>query len=451
MSSLHESVRIASAWALSLFAHGALIGVGAVLVIVSSLREREAAGGRDAVTMAAPHDDTITIDLPTMVDSSSVSRLLPASSQATPLVRGGGEVAPRPDSGHAGRGGTDAASQAAINLADRDDGIRLSRDVQSRYDRSQIPRIETGAADRASREDWRASRTPMELTFLASGNADGTRAERRPPSDHDPSAGAEVSVAPSQIGAASLGGPELAPGFGERPRQAGGEIIGGEHASPGAGLRDGRPGQDHRDSANVPLARPKVVEGTPSVPANVADKPRDTLDSEQEEAALLQSIVHASTAGGSPGAGPGGQAGPGATGSGGTTGAGSRAKALGTGRGAGTDSSLEDPRRTTYLRQVMAKVHPLWKNAFPRWAAIEGLQGTAIISFVIQSDGSVSNATIARPSGIPEFDENCRQAVLRGAPFPPLPSELGRTLRWSMPFEVRNPAVRPKDVGSAPR
>ena len=233
MSSQHESVRIASAWALSVFAHGALIGVGAVLVVVSSLRERDA-GQRDAVTMAAPHDDTITIELPTMVDSSSVSRLLPASPQATPLVRGGGEAAPRPDSGHAGRGGTDAASQAAINLADRDDGIRLSRDVQSRFDRSQIPRIETGAADRASREDWRASRTPMELTFLASGHADGTRAERRPPSDRDPSAGAEASVAPSQVGAASLGGPELAPGFGQRPRQAGGEALGGEHASPGS-------------------------------------------------------------------------------------------------------------------------------------------------------------------------------------------------------------------------
>jgi TonB family protein len=100
----------------------------------------------------------------------------------------------------------------------------------------------------------------------------------------------------------------------------------------------------------------------------------------------------------------------------------------------------------TYLRQVMAKIHPLWANAFPHWAALEGRQGTVIITFVLGPDGNVLSASVSRSSGIAEFDENCRQAVLRGSPYGPLPPELGTSFRWSMPFDARNPAVKPKAV-----
>jgi TonB family protein len=96
------------------------------------------------------------------------------------------------------------------------------------------------------------------------------------------------------------------------------------------------------------------------------------------------------------------------------------------------------------MRQVIAKLNPLWADAFPKWAAAEGLQGTVIVTFVIRADGTVGSASVTRPSGIPEFDENCRRAVLRGSPYPPVPPELGESFRWSMPFEARNPAVLPK-------
>ena len=108
-----------------------------------------------------------------------------------------------------------------------------------------------------------------------------------------------------------------------------------------------------------------------------------------------------------------------------------------------------DRRRSLYMRQVMAKLDPLWADAFPKWAAGEGLQGTVIVTFVIRADGNVGSASVTRPSGIPEFDENCRRAVLRGAPYPPVPPELGESFRWSMPFEARNPAVLPKQPGRA--
>jgi TonB family protein len=104
--------------------------------------------------------------------------------------------------------------------------------------------------------------------------------------------------------------------------------------------------------------------------------------------------------------------------------------------------------RTDYLRRVLARIHPLWRDAFPKWAIAEGLGGTVIVSFVISANGSVASARVTRPSGIPEFDENCRQAVLRGAPFEPLPPELGTSFSWSMPFVAKNPAVRPQNPGS---
>jgi TonB family protein len=192
-----------------------------------------------------------------------------------------------------------------------------------------------------------------------------------------------------------------------------------------------------------------VAEGTPAVPANAEGRPRDTLDSEQEVATALQSIVHASTAGGVPGLGPGGQSGPGPTGSGAAAGGGSTAHALGTGKGGLVDNDPRDARRTQYLRRVMSKIHPLWKDAFPKWAALEGLQGTVIVTFVITGDGTIERADVTRSSGIAEFDENCRRAVMRAAPFPALPGELGPRLRWSMPFEARNPAVRPKAAGDS--
>ena len=311
---LRDSRRIASAWLLSLVGHLALVSGGAVIFA------RSLSDPADRLARPPPADDKIEIELPTMVEGSVAAGAAPV---ATPelLPRGGGEALPRPDSGSAGRGGTDTAAQPAYNLADRDDGAFLSSEVMSRLDRSQIARIETGAGDRASREDWRASRRPMELTFLASGSPDGKRAERRTPSKTDPSAGSEGAGVAAHRGSAP-GAAERPEGVGEPTRAPGAAELGGDRSSPGSGVRDGRAGLDHRDSADVARGRPRVAEGTPSVPANVADKPRDTLDSEQEVASAIQSIVHASTAGGAPRGGGGGAGGAGAAPAGGGGGGG---------------------------------------------------------------------------------------------------------------------------------
>jgi TonB family protein len=394
-------------------------------------------------------DDAIEIELPKV---SGGSLLGDAKEAPTPepeaLARGGGEGLPRPDSGHAGRGGSDTADQAAMNLADRDDKILMSPDLMSRFDRSQVQRIKSGT-ERRSREDWRASREPMELTFVASGASDSTRPERRKESDRDPSAGAPLAGRAMKRGG-DLGAEPLPAGFGgEAPRDPGSADVGGDRASVGAGVRDGAVGSDHRDSAKLAFARPSVQEGTPSVPANREGKPSDNKDSEQEVATRVASIFHASAAGGAPGSGPGGQSGQGATGSGGVNGGGSNAKALGTGVGPGLDNDPRDKRRTEYMRQVMSKIGARCLEQFPKWAAAEGLQGTVIVAFTIRADGSISAPAVKRPSGIPEFDENCKQSVARAAPFPALPVELGPTFSWSLPFTAQNPAVLPPRVKHA--
>jgi TonB family protein len=436
-----DGSRIASAGVLSVAVHGVLGVLGAAVFAGSLARGTSEIARAPELSGARAPEATIEIDLPVVVgDGTSLSDADPEEPFAP--ARGGGEATPRPDTGSPGRGGSDTASEPAINLADRDDGARLLPEVRSRLERSQVQRVRS-AIERASREDWRASREPMELTFVASGRT-GRRAERRRPAEADPSAGGRDLGAPARLGG-ELGASAQAAGEGHGPRRIGGAVEGRAKASQGLGVRDGSPGSDHRDSAEVALARPMVAQGTPSVPANVEGRPKDTVDGEQEVASAVPSIVHASTAGGAQGLGPGGQAGASsATGAGGVAGSGSSAKALGTGKGAGLDSSANDPRRMMYLRQVMAKVHPLWANALPRWAVLEGLQATTVIAFTIRADGSVVSASVSRPSGIPEFDENCRKAVLRGAPYPPLPPELGPSLRWAMPFEARNPAVRPR-------
>ena len=450
-----EVRRLVSAWALSVAAHAALVGVGAALV-ARTLSERQATIARASAAPPAA-DAPIEIDLPTLSDGS-LSGALADPPLPAPLARGGGDGTPRPDTGTRGRGGADQAERPAVNLADRDDGALLSPEVRSRLDRSQIQRV-ASSDHRASREDWRASREPMELTFLAQGHARSARPERRRPADVDPSAGAADRGAPARaggpLGAAPLPadrGPGAEPGSPagppsstpKAPRAPGGPLEGAVATSAGRGVRDGLPGPPPTDAAAVALARPKVAEGTPAVPATLAGRPSDTLDSEQEVATAIQSLIHASAAGGARGAGPGGQDGPGPSGAGGVQGPGSRSRALGTGRGGLLDNDPLDRRRSLYIRQVMAKVHPLWANAFPKWAAAEGLQGTVIVTFVIRADGSLASAAITRPSGLAEFDENCRGAVLRAAPYPPMPDELGATLRLAMPFEARNPAVLPK-------
>jgi protein TonB len=224
----------------------------------------------------------------------------------------------------------------------------------------------------------------------------------------------------------------------------GGSQEGESRGAPGAGLLQGREGTDHRRSAPVGETRPAVTQAAVSVPASARARPSDDVDSQQEVATTVRSLVLASAPGGVAGRGEGGSGGGGEAGAGGESGAGAAAQPLGAGDGDVFDYWTTDPRLVTYFRKIHARVDPLWRDAFPKSALFELKQGTVILDVVVESDGAVSVTwPPVRPSGIDEFDRNCADAVRRAAPFPPIPPALGlRRLHIRAPFAANNPVVK---------
>jgi TonB family protein len=412
-------------------------GVG--WVAYHSLAAREA---RDAERRArdAPLA-LIAIDLPGIAEGTLTADREVVPEGEKPSAYGGAAVA-RVDTGTAGSGG-DATGARATNLAAMDDQMRLETDALSRLDRDQVQRLKTFSR-RTTHEDRRSTTHPMELTFLASGK--GEHAERRPDSLSDPSRGSMVAGAASVIGGN--------PGVNGAEETGSGMLSGASRAgallgSPGVGIRDGKPGEDHRRAARITYARPAVTEAAPTIPGIFNGRPNDTVDSDQEVANTVRSIISASTAGGQGGEGRGGTAGgasdPGA--GGGSSAHGSVARPLGSGDGDLIDWNTTDPMLLPYFRKIHAKVDPLWANAFPKSAMLELKQGTVILEFTISADGTAKVTwPPVRPSGIEEFDRNCAEAIRRASPFDPLPQTLrdtGRTsLRIRAPFIAKNPIVK---------
>jgi TonB family protein len=352
----------------------------------------------------------------------------------------GGDTTPRLDTQKAGLGGDPTVRQAAIHLADKDELVRFSPDPMSRLDRDQEQRLRS-STERRAWEDRRATKNPMELTFLASGDLE--RMERRTPSVFDPSRGAlsspSAAVRGGDVGEADRGEGEEA----ER-RKIGASRLGSVGSAPGTGVRDGKVGVDHLQNARVAHGRPDVTQGPTTVPAAAKGRPNDDVDSEQEVKSRVGDFVHASTAGGAIGDGRGGSGGGGDPGAGGANGGGSHARPLGVGDGDFFDLDTRDPRLSLYFRRVHKKIDPLWANAFPKSAMFDLKQGTVILEFLIAQDGTVSVTwPPLRPSGIDEFDRNCADALRRASPLEPPPKELGHPpLRVRAPFTAINPIVK---------
>jgi len=420
-------------WGVSLVVHVAAIVVGGEWAL-RSLAQRTPRVNDEAT------EHVVSLELPPMAESTLVAQANVATRDPigeVPRVSGGPTV-PRIDTGRDGHGGDRTVSSAATHLADVDEQMQLSRGTINRSDRDQTQRIRVDTT-RTTREDRRSSREPMELAFLSSGEL--ARMERRAPSDHDPSRGALVSRTASAAGGA-LG---AAARTGENVEGlAGTGHAGTSVAEPGHGVRDGVAGLDHRTGAAVTHARPDVAFAAVSVEAPNKGRPTDNVDSEQELAAKVQALVHASTAGGVVGTeGIGGSGGGGAAGAGGLLGAGSHPAPLGDGMGDWFDVTSTDPRIIAYFRRFHAKVDPLWVNAFPKSAIFELKQGTVILEVTIAADGTARVAwPPARASGVPEFDRNCADAVRKASPFDPIPPELGLTvLHLRAPFVAINPIV----------
>ena len=416
---------------LSVVAH--LAAIGGVGWLAWSLSSREP---KADVNHLDRDDKTIAIELPA-VSTGMLNEDHEVVPEGTPPTAHGGDTIARTDTGTAGRGGTPAGAQA-INLAASNEDLTLSPDLLNRLDRSQHQRLDTSKA-RTTHEDRRATTNPMELTFLATGT--GEHNERRPNSASDPSRGSLASPRAAVLG----GHPGVNPDDDEGPGGPNGAMRNGElFASPGVGLREGEAGDHRSTAARIARGRPDVTEGPPTIPAVFNGRPNDTVDSDQEVATALRSLVHESVAGGVRGQGRGGTTGPETDPGAGGQGRGSIARPLGSGDGDVFDWFTNDPALVPYFRKIHAKVDPLWANAFPKSAMLELKQGTVIIEFTVASNGAVSVTwPPARPSGIPEFDKNCADAIRRAGPFDPIPASLGRsTLHIRAPFIAKNPIVK---------
>ncbi|MEO8798654.1 MAG: energy transducer TonB [Polyangiaceae bacterium] len=429
--------RALPAWAVAASALGHVLLVAGFGVLALRAFDAKRAAEPSATP---PGDGIITIELPGVAEGS-------LRSDETFDVRGvpphaaGGDAVARVDDGKSGRGGTGRTPEPAIHLEAKAEPYRYSPDPMSRLDRDQVQRLRT-AATRAAWEDRRATAKPMELTFLASGAFE--RQERRPLAPVDPSRGADEALT-AAISGGMLGANSSEPLERADDPVTGAATRGAASASPGKGVDDAKSGAHHTADARVAFGRPDVTRGPTTIPAVTVDRPNDTIDSEQEVAAIVQSQVHASMAGGAAvGQGTGGTLGGGAPGAGGPTGTGSHPRPLGVGSGSWLDLQTDDPALMPYFRKIHGKIEPLWANAFPKSAIIALQQGTVIPEFTVEADGRAHVTwPPIRPSGIDEFDRNCAEAIRKASPFGPIPASLGKTrLVIRAPFVADNPIVK---------
>lgn len=107
---------------------------------------------------------------------------------------------------------------------------------------------------------------------------------------------------------------------------------------------------------------------------------------------------------------------------------------LSTGGGAGSGSSLEitgDFCCPEYLATMIARIRSAWNQN-------QGATGTSLIRFTINRDGSITGATIFKPSGTVTLDTAALRAVLATRTLPPLPDAFPNpTLTMRLSFEYR--------------
>ncbi len=413
----------------SVAAHALLLGCGALL-LSHSLRDRS----RERAPALAAAAREVEVELPSFDPAASDSEHETESAplELQPTESGGGPLERHPDTERAGHGGSARAPEAATNLDSHIDPISLETDTLTHLDRSQVQRLRT-ADERRSWDDHRATPSPMQLTFLATGK--GALPERRSAA---PSAPGSIAGAPQ---AAILGG---TPGGGEGDAgqltdDAPGAVRSGRHeAEPQAGAPSAAAQGPASHGAQVLLARPWVMRARPALPTEVRARPNDRDDSAQAVAARVAALIHASTIGAPPGPGVGGEPAGGRPGRSGTDGMGSRT--IPSGFGPGPDA-LNDPGIQGFVAGLKQQVDNQLQRAFPDWAIADGRSGHVIIELAVLADGRLERVRMVRPSGIDEYDGNVLTGVRRIPGFGPLPKALGQRALITMSYDSLNHVI----------
>jgi len=421
------------ALATSLIAHALLLACGALL-ISQSLRTRSGAQLAH-VTPAGEIEVELPSFDPAATDQERESETPP--EEIEPALPGGGPLTRHPDTEQAGRGGSKTAAQAATNLDSHIDPISLETDTLTHLDRSQVQRLRTASA-RRSWDDHRATPTPMQLTFLATGK--GRLPERRAPAANAP--GSVAGTLAAAIGGVAGGADgEAGPAVDTAPGAA----------APGrreATLQPGTPGAAHPAApsrgAQVLIARPWVMRARPALPTEVRARPNDIDDSSQAVAARVAALIHASTIGAPPGPGVGGEPVGGRPGRSGSEGMGSRATPSGFGPG---PDALNDPGIQGFVAGLKKRVDDQLRRAFPDWAIEAGRSGHVVFELAVLADGRLERVRMLRPSGIAEYDGNVLTGVRRIPSFGPLPKALGQRALITMSYTSLNHIISREGPG----
>jgi TonB family protein len=410
--------------------HASLLSGGAWL-LAQSLRGAPAAPPRPAAVS--------TVEVEADVALPEVAALGPESNEPSTLpppleVTSGGRHTPRPDLEAPGRGGERTSAEPATNLVSSIDPIALERDPDTQRERSQVSRLRT-ASQRESHDDRRATPMPMELTFLATG-AGHVRA-RRAFSATDPARGIVSGDIASALGS-KVGGQGATATGAEPDAAVGGAVAGTDSARFGQGAPDGRDVQEFHTAARVLFARPLVPSARAAVPTETRGRPNDTLDSNQEVAAKVSSLLHASSAGGEVGPGVGGERGGSVPGAFGTAGLGSRSSPSGAAFG---KDFADDPGFSGYQRALTRQLSRVLAKAFPDWAIEQGRGGHVIFEMTLSAAGKPTGVRLVRPSGVGEYDENVLRAVRGVSTFGPLPERFGAPAQFRVSWDALNPVV----------
>jgi TonB family protein len=334
---------------------------------------------------------------------------------------------------HRGRGEGSRAIEV-VYLAERVDVVNLSDTPMTTLDESQLQRIDT-ARDRSTEEDRRATPSPSDAVFLASGRVG--HEERRAPSASDPRSGTPTTRAAS-VGAAEAETSTRAEGVRREPAPIGGAI---DEAA--RGILRGR-GERESRASRVAYDRPPLDRAHAATPSDVRDAHvRDDVDSELLTARMIQSFVDASRQRGLGTSGAGGVGGR-ERGAGGDGFPGGSARPYAP--GAGDDGALYtgDSRYTSWVRDQRRRIQDGLE--FPRARQLAMDQGLSVHRVRVRRDGTLAaSPRLVRSTGFTDLDDAARRAIEAALPFAPLPDDLApelATLSVDLTIEFVNPMVR---------
>jgi TonB family protein len=111
-------------------------------------------------------------------------------------------------------------------------------------------------------------------------------------------------------------------------------------------------------------------------------------------------------------------------------------------RGPAVSERTRDRRYDRYIQEIVGRVNR--ERVFPKALALRLEQGETIVFFTLRADGKISDGVrVVKSSGFDEFDSEAVRAVLRAAPFPPMPDPAtARPIPMSMRVGFDNPVVR---------